>query len=78
MADDVLQKVRNTVAENGNSELTALSAQPALNDMWKRLQEIRIKKYQAVQAAIEHAAKPFDEEITKLEAEYAFLLRLSA
>lgn len=74
---DTLKHARDNIAEGGGSELEALEDQPAAKEMWQQIQDLRAKKYAAVTLAAEEAAKPFDEEIAALEADYALLLRLS-
>lgn len=74
----VLAQVREKLASANNSELSAIENQPALLEMWKRLQELREEMNVAKKAAASQAARPYLELIDIIEKKYAVLLRLSS
>lgn len=74
----VLDDIRKKLATLGNSEFTAKEDQPALQEMWEKMQELREEMNNAKKAAAAEAAKPYLEAIEQIEKRYALLLRLSA
>lgn len=78
MSSTVLNTVRKRLAELGNSEFAAREDQPALVDMWEKMQDLREEMNEAKKTAAAEAAKPYQEAITEIEKRYAMLLKLSA
>lgn len=78
MSSEVLKSVRKRLSELGNSEFSAREDQPALVEMWEKMQDLREEMNEAKKAAAAEAAKPYLEAIQEIEKRYAMLLKLSA
>ena len=74
----VLTDVRSKLAVVNVNELNIVDNQPALFDLWTRMQDLREEMNLAKKAASHLAAMPYLELIENLEKQYALLLRLSA
>lgn len=74
---DILNKVRNEVANLGGSELDAVENMPALQALWDQMQDLRNEMNVAKKSAAEEAAKPYMELITEIEKRYALILKMT-
>lgn len=76
---DELRKVRAEISRrSGRSEFSALENNPSLAEMRDQIQALKIEMNEAKKAAMTAAAEPYIEAITKLEADYAFFMKLSS
>ncbi len=71
----VLEDVRNRLSVN---EISIVADQPALQEIWQKMQELREEMNVAKRIAAAKAAEPYLETMAVLEKNYAFLLRLIA
>lgn len=74
----VLERVRKELKDSGKDAFAAEENQPALDEIMDQIQELRLEMNTAKRKAAEDAAKPFMEKISRLEEDYAFLLKLTA
>lgn len=74
----VLERVRKELKDSGRDAFAAEENQPALDEIMDQIQELRMQMNIEKRKAAEIAAKPFMEQIEQLEADYAFLLKLTA
>ena len=73
-----IEKVRKELKDSGKDEFAAVQNQPMLEDIQEQIQNLRIEMNTAKRKAADEAAKPFLEQILRLESEYALFLKLSA
>lgn len=74
--NEALINLRKKLIEKGINELSISEEQESLRENLKKINDLKMKMNEAKIKAIEEAEKPFIEEITKLENDYAFLLKL--
>ena len=74
----VLNDIRMKLAKLNKSEIDAKESQPALQEMWEKMQDLREEMNAAKKAAAAEAAKPYLELISEIEKKYAVLLRLTS
>jgi hypothetical protein len=74
----LLTDIRNSISSFGSSEFDAVANQPALLEMWDKVQELKLEMNQAKKKAAEEAAAPYLEAITEIERRYAFILKLQS
>jgi len=74
----ILNDVRARIAELGGSELATKEDMPALQELWEKMQELRVEMYEVKKKAAEDAAAPYMEAIAEIEKRYAFLLRMTS
>lgn len=76
---DQLRKVRAEISRrSGQSEFSALENNPSLVEIRDQIQALKVEMNEAKKVAMTEAAKPYVEAIEKLEADYAFFLKLSS
>ncbi len=71
----VLEEVRTKLMTN---ELSIIDDQPALLEIWQKMQQLREEMNEAKKIAAAKAAEPYLETMVALEKNYAFLLKLIA
>jgi acyl-[acyl carrier protein]--UDP-N-acetylglucosamine O-acyltransferase len=74
----VLDQVRLTLKKSGMSEAQLSTDHPAVKELFSRLQDLREEMNEAKKKAAADAAVPYLEAMTKIERQYAMLIRLSA
>ena len=73
----ILHDIRKKLAKLNKVEIISKEDQPALQEMWEKMQDLREEMNTAKKAASIEAAKPYLELISEIEKRYAVLLRLS-
>lgn len=73
-----IDQARRGLVDSGGSEVDLRQNLDGASELWDKIQEVKAKMNIAKKAAAEEAAKPFLQEITELEEEYAFIIKLSS
>ena len=73
----ILHDIRKKLAKLNKVEIISKEDQPALQEMWEKMQDLREEMNAAKKAASFEAAKPYLELILEIEKRYAVLLRLT-
>jgi hypothetical protein len=73
-----IASVRQTLANNGSTELSVQKGMPGMDQIWQNIQDLRSEMNKAKKQAAEDAAKPFLEKIAELEEQYSMILKLSS
>ncbi len=73
-----MDQARRELINTGGSEVDIRQNIPGTTELWEEIQKLKTEMHKAKRKASEEAAAPFLEQITKLEEQYALVIKLSS